>query len=127
MPDQFSSEPGSLLAIGASVGLKLMAIFALVALALAVAGIAARYVQDQPTFTGERLNPKLNKLNPVEGFKRVFGKQAAASFLKSLAKLVRRRRGDGVGVVAATTPSWRTSRCSIRARFCSSSRSAWFL
>lgn len=88
MPEQFSSEPGSLLAIGAGVGLKLMAIFALVALAFGVAGIAARYVQDHPTFNGERLNPKLNKLNPVEGFKRVFGKQAAASFLKSLAKLL---------------------------------------
>ncbi|HET9231334.1 MAG TPA: flagellar biosynthesis protein FlhB [Vitreimonas sp.] len=87
MPEQFSSDPGSLTAIFASVGLKLMAIFALVALALGVAGIASRYVQDQPTFTGERLTPKLNKLNPVEGFKRVFGKQAAASFLKSLAKL----------------------------------------
>jgi flagellar biosynthetic protein FlhB len=87
MPEQFSADPGSLTAIFASVGLKLMAIFALVALALGVAGLAARYVQDQPTFTGERLTPKLDKLNPVQGFKRVFGKQAAATFLKSLAKL----------------------------------------
>lgn len=88
MPDQLSAEPGSLRAIFASVLLKLLAIFGLVALALAAAGIAARYVQDQPTFTGERLTPKLNKLNPIEGFKRVFGKQAASAFLKSLAKLV---------------------------------------
>ena len=87
MPEQFSSDPGSLMSIFASVGMKVAGIFALVALALAVAGLAARYVQDQPTFTGERLTPKLNKLNPAEGFKRVFGKQAAASFLKSLAKL----------------------------------------
>ncbi len=40
-----------------------------------------------PTFTAERLTPKLDKLNPVEGFKRVFGKAAVAAFLKSLAKL----------------------------------------
>ena len=88
MPDQYSAEPGSLLAIGASVGLRLMGMFALVALALGGAGLAARYIQDRPTFTGERLAPKLDKLNPVEGFKRVFGKQAVSAFLKSLAKLV---------------------------------------
>lgn len=88
MPDQLSAEPGSLRAIIGAVLLKLLAIFSLVALTLAGAGVAARYVQDRPTFTGERLTPKLNKLNPVEGFKRVFGKQAASAFLKSLAKLL---------------------------------------
>lgn len=88
MPEQFSMTPGSLLAIGASVGLKLLAVFGLAALALAGAGIASRYVQDQPTFTSERLQPKLDKLSPLEGFKRVFGKAATANFLKSLAKLV---------------------------------------
>jgi len=88
MPEQMSTEPGSLREIFGQVLLKLMAIFGLVSLALAGAGIAARYVQDRPTFTGERLTPKLNKLNPMEGFKRVFGKQAVSAFLKSLAKLV---------------------------------------
>lgn len=88
MPDQLSAEPGSLRAIIGAVLLKLLAIFSLVALTLAGAGVAARYVQDRPTFTGERLTPKLNKLNPVEGFKRVFGKQAFAAFVKSLSKLV---------------------------------------
>ena len=88
MPDQFSSAPGSLSAIAFSIILKLGAIFGLACLGLAAASIAARYLQDQPTFTGERLNPKLDKLNPIEGFKRVFGKQAGATFLKSLAKLI---------------------------------------
>jgi len=88
MPDQFATDPSSLRSIFVAVAIKLMAIFALAALALGGAGLAARYVQDQPTFTGERLTPKLDKLNPVEGFKRVFGKAAAATFLKSLAKLV---------------------------------------
>jgi flagellar biosynthesis protein FlhB len=87
MPNQYAAEPGALMAVMAAVSLKTMAIFALVMLAFAAAGIAARYIQDRPTFTGERLTPKLNKLNPIEGFKRVFGKQAGAQFLKSLAKL----------------------------------------
>jgi flagellar biosynthetic protein FlhB len=88
MPGQLSPDPASLAAIMADVGVKLLAILGLACLALAGAGIAARYVQDQPTFTAQRLTPKLDKLNPVEGFKRVFGKQAVAAFLKSLAKLV---------------------------------------
>jgi flagellar biosynthetic protein FlhB len=87
MPDQLSTQPSALEAIAGSVGLKLLAILGLLCLALAGAGVAARYVQDRPTFTGERLSPKLDKLNPVEGFKRVFGKAAVSSFLKSLAKL----------------------------------------
>jgi len=88
VPEQLSSDPASLRAIMGHVGIKLLAILGLACLALAAAGIAARYVQDRPTFTGQRLTPKLDKLNPIEGFKRVFGKQAAASFIKSLAKLV---------------------------------------
>lgn len=87
MPDQYSMQPGALEYIFAQVGLKLLAIFGLTCLALAAAGVASRYIQDKGTFTGERLQPKLEKLNPVEGFTRVFGKQALASFLKSLAKL----------------------------------------
>jgi flagellar biosynthetic protein FlhB len=86
-PDQYSTQPGALEAIAGSVGLKLLAIFGMMCLALAGAGIAARYIQDKPTFTGEKLSPKLDKLNPMEGFKRVFGKAAFASFVKSLAKL----------------------------------------
>ncbi|MEZ5960263.1 MAG: flagellar biosynthesis protein FlhB [Hyphomonadaceae bacterium] len=87
MPDQYSTQPGSLERILGQIGLKLLAIFSLACLALAAAGVAARYIQDKGTFTGERLTPKISKLNPIEGFKRVFGKQAFASFLKSLAKL----------------------------------------
>ncbi len=88
MPDQFAVEPGALRAIGGHIGVRLLAIFALAGLFLAIAGLAARYIQDRPTFTGERLAPKAEKLNPVKGFKRVFGKQAVAAFLKSLAKLL---------------------------------------
>jgi len=80
-------QPGALEAVAGHIGLKLMAMFGLLCLALAGAGVASRYIQDQPTFTSERLTPKLDKLNPIEGFKRVFGAAAASSFLKSLAKL----------------------------------------
>src|SRR5690606_10606198 len=70
MPDQLSTDPASLSAIMGSIGIKLLAIFGLTAIALAISGIASRYLQDRPTFTAERLQPKLDKLNPIEGFKR---------------------------------------------------------
>lgn len=88
MPDQLSTDPRSLTIIMGAIGIKLLAIFGLTAIALAISSIAARYLQDRPTFTAERLQPKLDKLNPIEGFKRTFGKQAFATFVKSLAKLV---------------------------------------
>jgi flagellar biosynthetic protein FlhB len=87
MPDQYSADSGGLRAVAVAASWKTLAIFGMGALALAVAAFAARYVQDRPTFTAERLSPKLDKLDPVKGFGRVFGKAAVAAFLKSLAKL----------------------------------------
>ena len=88
MPDQFSADGGALTSTAMAVVIKVMAVFGLAMLAFAGAGIASRYLQDQPTFTAERLMPKLEKLNPAKGFERVFGKAAVSSFLKSLTKLV---------------------------------------
>lgn len=85
-PQDFSTDPGALQAIAAAATIKMLGVFAMASLALALAGIAARYLQDQPTFTGKRMEPKLDKLDPIKGFGRVFGKQAGAAFLKSLAK-----------------------------------------
>ncbi|MES1156334.1 MAG: flagellar biosynthesis protein FlhB [Alphaproteobacteria bacterium] len=87
-PDQFSTDPASLMRIGVAVSVKAMGIFGMVALALGLAGLAARYLQDQPTFTAERLSPKFDKFDPVKGFKRVFGKAAFATFLKSMVKFI---------------------------------------
>jgi flagellar biosynthesis protein FlhB len=87
MPDQYSTEADSLRGIALAVLIKVGGIFSLAGLALCLAALASRYMQDLPTFTAERLSPKLDKLNPAEGFKRVFGKAAFASFSKSMVKL----------------------------------------
>jgi len=50
--------------------------------------LAANYVQVGFLFTGHPLMPKLNKLNPVEGFKRMFSLRSVVDFLKSLFKLL---------------------------------------
>ena len=86
-PDQFGADSGSLQRMAFAIVLKVMAILGFAALALALAGIASRYLQDRPTFTAQRMQPSIDKLDPIKGFGRVFGKAAVASFLKSLAKL----------------------------------------
>ena len=56
-------------------------------LLLALAAIAGNMVQHRLVWSGESLKPKLNKISPGAGAKRIFGKQAAANFLKGLFKL----------------------------------------
>lgn len=87
-PQEFSTDPAALQAIAAAATIKMLGVFGMASLALALAGIAARYLQDQPTFTGKRMEPKLDKLDPIKGFGRVFGKAAGAAFLKSTAKFL---------------------------------------
>jgi flagellar biosynthetic protein FlhB len=56
-------------------------------LLLALAAIAGNMVQHRLVWSGESLKPKLNKISPGAGAKRIFGKQAAANFLKGLFKV----------------------------------------
>lgn len=86
--NEFSADGRLLLHIYVAVGLRVGGAVAMVALALIGAGIAARFVQDLPTWSPKRLEPKLDRVNPVEGFKRIFGKQAVGSFVKTLVKFV---------------------------------------
>jgi flagellar biosynthesis protein FlhB len=57
-------------------------------LMLVIAAIAGNILQHRLVWSGESLKPKLSKISPLEGAKRVFGKQAAANFGKGLFKLV---------------------------------------
>lgn len=56
-------------------------------LMLALAAIAGNMVQHRLVLSAEGLKPKFSKLSPMEGAKRIFGKQAAANFIKGLFKL----------------------------------------
>ena len=56
-------------------------------LMLALAAIAGNMSQHRLVWSGESLKPRLNKISPGAGAKRIFGKQAAANFLKGLFKL----------------------------------------
>src|ERR1700710_1055624 len=79
--------PG-LLALTQSLGYALMAALGVPFLLLAIAAIAGNMIQHRLVWSAESLKPKFNKVSPGAGFKRVFGKQAAANFLKGLFKVI---------------------------------------
>jgi flagellar biosynthetic protein FlhB len=86
-PEGFSADATSLRSLALTIAVRVMGALGLAALALTLAGLAARYVQDRPSFTGERMKPSLDKISPAKGFSRVFGRAAFANFLKGVAKL----------------------------------------
>jgi flagellar biosynthetic protein FlhB len=57
-------------------------------LMLVLAAIAGNLLQHRLVWSGESLKPKLSKISPMAGAKRVFGKQAVANFAKGLFKVV---------------------------------------
>lgn len=99
-PHAFSPDPGALRQMLLVILIKLGGLLGMVMLVFTLAGIASRFIQDQPAFSAERLAPKLDRLSPIEGFKRVFGPEAMGQFLKGLAKLAI----VGVAVAVALWP-----------------------
>jgi flagellar biosynthetic protein FlhB len=57
-------------------------------LMLVLAAIAGNMMQHRLVWSGEQLKPKLSKISPLAGVKRIFGKQALANFAKGLFKVV---------------------------------------
>jgi flagellar biosynthetic protein FlhB len=53
-----------------------------------IAALLISYMQVGFIFSAETLNPKLERINPIEGFKRVFSKRALVELSKSLFKVV---------------------------------------
>jgi flagellar biosynthetic protein FlhB len=62
------------------------AVLSLLAL-LVAAGIAASVFQNMPQIVGERIRPQFSRISLAQGWKRLFGAQGLAEFVKSLAKL----------------------------------------
>src|SRR5256886_4324193 len=78
--------PG-LMALAKSLEYILIAVLGVPLLMLALAAIAGNMVQHRLVWSGESLKPKLSKISPAAGAKRIFGKQAAANFGKGLFKV----------------------------------------
>ncbi|WP_332696125.1 flagellar biosynthesis protein FlhB [Bosea sp. (in: a-proteobacteria)] len=53
-----------------------------------VAALAGALIQHKPLWTTEPLTPKFDRISPMAGFKRIFGKEAWVNFAKGLAKIM---------------------------------------
>ncbi|CAH8710146.1 flagellar biosynthesis protein FlhB [Paenibacillus thiaminolyticus] len=67
--------------------LKGLIVLAPVFLAAFLMGLIANYAQIGFLFTGEPMKMKLSKINPIQGFKRIFSLRSVVEFLKSILKL----------------------------------------
>jgi flagellar biosynthetic protein FlhB len=66
----------------------IIAAFGVPLLILMIAAIFGNIVQHRLVFSAESLTPKLSKISPISGAKRLFGKQAWANLLKGIFKVV---------------------------------------
>lgn len=55
---------------------------------LVAAGVAASVLQNVPRLVLDRVQPKLSRVSPKEGWSRLFGQKGIAEFLKSIGKLI---------------------------------------
>jgi flagellar biosynthesis protein FlhB len=78
--------PG-LLAMTKSLELMLIGVLGVPLLMLVLAALAGNLVQHRLVFSADSLTPRFSKLSPMAGAKRLFGKQAAANFIKGLFKM----------------------------------------
>jgi flagellar biosynthesis protein FlhB len=85
---QVSMDQRGLAAVAEYSTLKIFSILGVPFLFAIAAGLAAGLIMHRPLFTTEPLMPKMNRLSPMQGAKRLFGKEALVNFVKSLIKMV---------------------------------------
>ena len=82
------ADGAGLLSLAQSLGYVVIAALGVPFLMMALAAIAGNMVQHRLVWSAEALTPHFSKISPAAGFKRVFGKQAAANFAKGLFKVI---------------------------------------
>jgi flagellar biosynthesis protein FlhB len=80
-------EGRGFLPIVQKIGVEVIAAVAIPLLLLLLAAIVGNVIQHRLVWSGEPLKPKLSKISPLAGFKRLFSKQALMNFVKGVLKL----------------------------------------
>jgi flagellar biosynthetic protein FlhB len=96
------TDGAGLLSLMQTLGIAVIAAIGVPLLMLMLAAIAGNMIQHRLVWSTESLTPKFSKISPGAGFKRIFGKQAAANFLKGIFKLV----ALGAVMTAVLWPEW---------------------
>jgi flagellar biosynthetic protein FlhB len=85
---QIPVDGRALVSIAGRLTLEVLAAVALPLVVLMLAAALGTLLQHRPVWSGEPLKPKLSKISPMGGLKRLFSMQAIANFAKGLIKLV---------------------------------------
>jgi flagellar biosynthetic protein FlhB len=81
------ADGSALLELSRRLGFEVLVSLAVPFVLLALAALAGNMIQHRLVWSGESLKPKLSKISPLAGLKRLFSKQALANFIKGVAKL----------------------------------------
>jgi len=80
-------DGGGLTRLASRLGIEVIAAVAVPFLLLMLAAIGGNMIQHRLVWSLEALTPRLSKISPMAGAKRLFSKQAIANFVKGLIKL----------------------------------------
>lgn len=86
-PDMMNMDSASFMGLMRTVTIGTVLALSLLFLAAIAAAIAPAVVQKKWIFAVESIKPKLNKISPLAGFKRLFGLKALVEFGKNLLKV----------------------------------------
>ncbi len=86
-PEELRPDAPGMQTLIASLGLDMAGIVLPIVLPMLVFGMLASFLISGPVFSFEPLKPKLEKISPLAGLKRLFSTKGLAEFVKSLLKL----------------------------------------
>lgn len=87
-PHAFSLENGGAMGLTRALLMSIAPVAAIVFSVMILFALSGHLIQNRPGWTAEKMKPKLDKLSPMQGLKRIFGPQGWMNLLKSILKLV---------------------------------------
>lgn len=84
---QIPMDGYALRTMGRDTGQAVALIVGLPMIVLVLMAVAGNLVQHQAVFTAETIKPKLSKISPLSGFKRLFSADSLVNFAKGMAKI----------------------------------------
>jgi flagellar biosynthetic protein FlhB len=85
---RFPADGGGLMRLARALSIETLAAVAIPFLLLMLAAIGGNAIQHRLVWSGDSLIPRLSKVSPIAGAKRLFSKQSLVNFAKGLVKLV---------------------------------------
>ena len=97
-PDLIPMDIGGVASIFRTTTIGILLVIILPLAASVIVSVVANYAQHGNIWTAEPLKPKLNRISPLAGFKRIFSLRSVVEFLKGIIKIII----VGVGAYYAT-------------------------